>query len=305
MPSGWTLRPFDAESDKAGVLKLWRDAAGFDASVEVRTQSQLDALLAHRMSEGGADWRVATASNNAVVGALTISYVGSLRTELTLAVNPAWRRRGIGKALLAEAPAGKRLLISTRASVAAATTLLEQQGFTERHRTVRLRQKAIDFDDQALPLPNWAKVAEDEAREALRYISAAKSVFGDEEPSDPRFVAAQLQRPGVRVIYLSSPKGDDGICVIGPSPQLKKSDLKKDGSGNVGLLIKVALSKATRGKGVSRPLVRAGLCQLVDDGYAELEVTADKRRQAAIDLYLREGFVTTDEDIHWIRRDDS
>jgi GNAT superfamily N-acetyltransferase len=305
MPAGYTIRPFEPEADKAGLLKLWRDAAGFDASVPMMTQSQLDALLAHPMSEQGAPWRVAAASNNAIVGAMSVRFLGSLRTELSLAVNPAWRGRGIGQGLLAEAPANKRLLITSRGSVSAASELLEKQGFTERFRTVHLRHDAKTFDDSPLPLPSWATIKEDDAREALRYIGAAKAVFGEDEISDARYVAAELQRPGVRVIYLRSPKGDDGIAVIGPSPQVKKGELNPDGSCSVGLLERVALSKAVRGKGVSRPLIRAGLSQLIDDGYAQLEVTADKRRQAALDLYLREGFEVHDEDVHWIRRDDA
>lgn len=303
MSAGWTLRPMNPDVDKAGLLKLWRDASGYDAGVPVMTESELDALLDHPMSEGGKSWRVAVASNNAVVGALEVRMVGTLRTQVSVAVNPAWRGRGVGRALIDAAPAGRRLLVTTRASVASATTLAERSGFAERYRTVRLRHPAEEGAFDPPKLPSWARIQEDPARETLRFIAAARVVFGPEEPDDPRYVAAYLQRPGVRVLYLRSPKGDDGICVLGPHPQVKKSELKPGGAPMVGLIERVALSKATRGKGVSRPLVRAGLRQLVADGYQELEVTADKRKQAAVDLYLQEGFEVVDEDIHWIRKE--
>lgn len=303
MSAGWSLRKFVPENDKAGVLKLWRDAAGFDASVPVLSESQLDALLAHPMASRGEAWWVAVASNDAVVGALDVRFVGSLRTKIGLAVNPAWRKRGIGRALLDSAPEGKRLLVTSRASVMGATHLLESGGFEERFREVRLRRPVDGSHLPSLKLPSWARTREDEAREALRFISASKTVFGPEEVDDPRFVAADLQRPGVRVIYLVTPKGDDGICVLGPSLQVRKSELGPDQTSTVGLIERVALSKATRGKGVSRALVRAGQRQLVADGYEHIEVVADKRRPKAVDLYLREGFEVHDEDVHWIRRE--
>jgi hypothetical protein len=54
---------------------------------------------------------------------------------------------------------------------------------------------------------------------------------------------------------------------------------------------------------MSRPLVRAGLVALVQAGFQELEVTADRRRESAVELYEAEEFAVVDDDVHWIKRE--
>jgi ribosomal protein S18 acetylase RimI-like enzyme len=66
-------------------------------------------------------------------------------------VNPAWRRQGIGRALLRAAPSDRRLLMTTRASVPGAAELLEKEGFKERYREARMRRKAKGLAPMEIP----------------------------------------------------------------------------------------------------------------------------------------------------------
>ena len=295
------VRPYDGV-DAGQVRKLMRDVAGYDASVPTLTEAELAALAGHPASHGTSGWRVATTADGALVGAMLVQFIGTKRTELRLAVNPAWRRRGVGRALIEQVPPQKRLLIRSRESVGAARSFLTAFDFTERYRQVRLRARKVAVD--ALAVPRWASLEEDLGQDPERLAAALAQVHGEDAESDLPTLRATLTRPGARVIYLVTPQGDEGVCLLAASAQLKKAELRDDGHATVGVLEDVALSKAVRGKGLSRPLIRAGIAALVGDGYDVIEVAADKRRPAAVDLYLKEGFAVVDEDVFWMRRDD-
>jgi GNAT superfamily N-acetyltransferase len=299
-------RPFDVAphgaEHRSGVLKLWAAVSRFDGSVPPRSPSHLDALLAHESSQGGAPWRVALAPNGAVIGTLMVRQLGTRRTLVEIAVNPAWRRQGVGSKLLEAAPAGRRLLVTSRASVEGATAFLERHGFRERHRDARLRRAAGPLE--RLPLPGWARLEEDTQRSPERFVAMVQAALGEGEGIDTDLGGALLDRPGIRVLYLRTAEGDHGVCLVTALDRSKKAERQPDGTPTVGLLEHVGLTRACRGKGLSRPFIHAGLALLLDDGYQTLEVTADGRRAQAHELYEGLGFRLADEDIRWIRRDD-
>lgn len=294
--------PFRSSEHRGGVLKLWAAVSSFDGSVAPRSPEHLDALLAHESSERGAPWRVALAPNGAVVGVLLVRFIGTKRTQIEIAVNPAWRRQGVARKLLEQAPERKRLLVASRASVEAATAFLKASGFSERHRDPRLR--APRYDVEAPELPSWASVEEDTSRDPARYARVAALALSEDEREAVEVADALLGRPGTRAFYLRTPEGDQGICLITALDRSKKGERRADGSTTVGLLEQVGLARACRGKGLSRPLVRVGLRALAEEDYGWFEVVSDGRRPQAQKLYEKEGFTLHDEDIHWIRKDD-
>jgi ribosomal protein S18 acetylase RimI-like enzyme len=295
----WTLRPFDEDADATGVLKLWTAIAGFDGSVDAPAPDVFRAIVE---TTGGASWRVALAGNGAIVGALQLQQLGTLRTSLVIAVNPSWRQMGIAKSMLAEAPVDKRLLVTTRASVPGTAELLTTTGFTERYREVRLRRAAAELD--AIAVPDGATIVVDSACSPTRLATALKETLDlDDADLDLEVLGAQLRQPGTRALYLVLGGRDLGVCVVGASGRARRSERSASGEPRVGVVERVGLSPLLRGKGMSRSLVRAGLRTLVDLGYAELEVTADQRRPAAVDLYVKEGFSVIDEDVHWMRKE--
>jgi ribosomal protein S18 acetylase RimI-like enzyme len=300
----WTLRPFEPGNDDAGVARLLLNVATFDGSVAAWSQQALAARLAHPSSHGGGAWRVAVA-NGVVVGALIVSFPGSLRTGLVLAVNPAFRRQGIGRALLEAAPPGRRLLTTSRESVPAASALLSAAGFLERHRSAVLRREAADIEP--VVTEDGFRIVEDERGDARRAM-AALSVAVDEDLDDDRaWMTLRLARPRSRVLYLQSAadQGDVGVCVVAPCDRAKKGERSASGAPVIGVLEHIGLHKAMRGRGLSRLLVRAGMRAVQDAGFRLIEVSADRRRPAALTLYRKEGFDLVDDEIHWIRREDA
>jgi ribosomal protein S18 acetylase RimI-like enzyme len=305
----WSLRPFAPESDTAGVARLWTAVAGFDGSVPALTPSEIGARLQHPAAMHGVPWRVAVANNGAVVGAILVERRDAHRVSAACAVNPAWRRQGIGRALLHELPRGDAVSMTTRASVSGASELLSQHGYAERRRDVRLRRKAVGLTP--MPIPSRAagvEVVADDARDPTRCLAALRAAFDDVDEDEAQ-IAVRLHRPGARVLYLVSRAGgdarDEGVCLLVASTHARRIERNAAGEPMVGTLERVGLAKAARGRGMSRPLVRAGLIALAAAGYTELEAFADKRdghkKSAALDLYRDEGFTPIDEDLHWLR----
>ncbi len=308
----WNVRRFQAGADDAGVVKLLNAVATFDGSVAAWNSDMFNARLEHPQAASGSQWRVATASNGGIIGALLLFATGTVRTELIVGVNPAFRRQGIGKALLDEAPGDRRLLCSSRASVGGAHALLEGAGFSERFSSKLMRKEAIGIHN--LHLDDDVSIVEDARKDARRAIVALTAALGDQSSledggSDDRaWMKARLARPRAAILYLEV-KGadgkpvDGGVCIVAPCERAKKGERTAAGEPIIGVVEDVGLMKSLRGRGLSRALVRAGMRKAQDIGYRFVEVSADKRRAAAVELYEKEGFETVDEDIHWMRKE--
>jgi ribosomal protein S18 acetylase RimI-like enzyme len=312
----WTVRPFQAGVDDAGVVKLLGSVATFDGSVAAWNSDMFAARVDHPSARSGSLWRVAVASNGAIIGALLLFFTGTVRTELVVGVNPAFRRQGIGKALLDHAPRDRRLLCSSRQSVGGAEALLQGAGFTERYRSLLMRKEAMGIKPLQPSLDDDDDVAivEDVRKDARRAILALTAALGDQSSledggSDDRaWMTARLARPRAAALYLEvkGPDGkpvDGGVCLVAPCERAKKGERTAAGEPIIGILEEVGLMKSLRGRGLSRALVRAGMRKAQEIGYRFIEVSADKRRAAAIELYEKEGFDAVDEDVHWMRKE--
>jgi mycothiol synthase len=297
--SDWSVRPF-AHDDSDPVLRLLEAVGGFDGSVATLTRPELDLLGSHPTTEHSALWRVAY-TEGGVVGVMLVRHLGTKRTRFSLAVNPAFRRQGIGRALVGELPTGRRLLVSSRGSREGAAAFLGKVGFEERHRDKRLRR---DLDElPAYQLPSWASLDVDDSLDPDRYHAVSNAALDDPEP-DINLVRAHLAAVKARVAYLRTPQGDQGLIFVRALDRAKRSELDETGISSVGLLSDIGLAKACRGKGLSRPLMRAGLELMQGLGFRAAEVVADGRRERAAELYKADGFEEHDTEIRWIRRDD-
>ncbi|MCP4502477.1 MAG: hypothetical protein GY822_21200 [Deltaproteobacteria bacterium] len=296
----WTIR-FFRRDDVSKVAKLLSAVAGFDSSVEAKSESWLSNILEHPSVSSDEQWSVAEAKNGAMVGVCLSFNVGTTRTEVVVAVNPAWRRQGIGKTFIESLPKKRRFLIDTKASVVGATAWLKSAGFEERYRH-KLMRREVGSETEA-SLPSWASIEDDRGRDAQRFRTTDLLVNGEDAETEMDAVKQKLQRAGTRILYMQTPKGDDGYALLVASEWCKKDEFDRNGAPTIGVLEHIGLSKSVRGKGLSRPLLRTALMGFAEDGYAAVEVLADARRQAAVELYVREGFSEYDEVIHWIRRD--
>lgn len=301
----WSIRSFEAGADDGGVTKLLMQVATFDGGVSALSPSLLAARLQHPAAHGGEAWRVAVSSNGTIIGALLVFFVGTLRTEVLVAVNPAFRRQGIGRGLLDLAPREKRLLATSRLSIGGASALLARAGFTERHGSLLMRREVGKAP--SLPVEGMA-FNEDPKKDARRAIVALTAALGDAVDDDRGLMKARLGRDRVGVMYLQAPGEDEvvfdaGICIVEPSDRARKGERTASGEPIVGVIADVGLMRTMRGRGMSRALVREGIRMAERHGFRFVEVAADKRRAAAIELYEREGFEVIDEEIHWLRRE--
>lgn len=301
----WNIRSFQSGVDDAAVVKLLGQVATFDGGLGALSSTMLAARLAHPSARVGGAWRVAESTNGTIIGVLLVFVVAAARTEVIVGVNPAFRRQGIGRALLDVAPREQRLRAVSRASVGGADALLQGASFIERHRSLLMRREvtkvaALRFDDMA--------VVEDTGKDARRAIMTLTAVLGDDVDDDRALMQARLSRERTAAVYLQAtgPDGnvfDAGICIVVPSDRAKKGERTAAGEPIVAVISEVGLLRSMRGKGLSRALVRAGIRQAESLGFRFVEVVADKRRAAAIELYEREGFENVDEEIHWLRKE--
>ena len=306
----WTVRAFQPGPDDAGIVKLLGQVATFDGSVAAMGADMLAARLDHPSARNGSAWRVAVASNNAIIGGLLIFFTGTVRAEVVVGVNPAFRRQGIGRALLDTAPVDRRLLCSSRESVGGARALLESSGFTERYRSLLMRKEAVGIEDLDV---DTGAIVEDTRKDSRRALLALTAALGDSSmedggSADRAWMKARLARPRAAALYLevAGPDGkpvDGGVCVVAPCERAKKGERTAAGEPIVGVIEDIGLMKNLRGRGLSRALVRAGMRKLQQIGYRFVEVSADKRRTPAIELYEKEGFDVVDEDVHWLRKE--
>ncbi len=307
----WSIRTFQPGADDAGIVKLLGQVATFDGSMAAIGSDMLAARLDHASARRGSAWRVAVAANGAVIGGLLCFFTGTLRTEVVVGVNPAFRRQGIGRALIECAPSDRRLLCASRESVGGARALLESTGFTERYRALLMRKEAVGIEDLAIA---EGKIVEDTRKDSRRAILALTAALGDsgsagDGGSDDRaWMKARLARPRAAALYLevtgSDGKAvDGGVCIVAPCERAKKGERTAAGEPIVGVIEDIGLMKNLRGQGLSRALVRAGMHKLQQIGYRFVEVSADKRKAAAVELYEREGFDVVDEDVHWLKKE--
>lgn len=118
--SEWRIRP-GTEDDAAAVLALWREAEGPQSPTDNEEgvgrllRRDPDALL---VAEG----------DGAVVGSLIVGWDGWRGCFYRLAVDPAWRRRGIGTALVQTGEELLRELGALRLTALVASTDLQAIG---------------------------------------------------------------------------------------------------------------------------------------------------------------------------------
>lgn len=296
----WRIRPFSS-SDKGGLLRLWSSVSFHDGTVAARSAEWLDAMLEHPRTQNGRAWYVAEAGK-AVVGALEVQFLGKLRTEVAVVVDAGFRRQGIASALIRKAPYQRRLLIRSRSNTPGAGALLSGAGFEERYREVRLRRRTQGL--VPLKVPSSIEVVEDRHRDVDRFLRCAASVFGEEfEQSDDErnLWQALLWRTGCRLVYMREKGRDIGLCLGALCDAARKQERDAGGVPTVGVIEKVGLIDAVRGRGLSRPLVRAGCLSLAAQGLTSIEASVDMRRPSAMKLYSEESFAPYDEDILWMR----
>ena len=295
----WSVRQYRYETDRDQVYRLWREVSRFDASLSLPTRALFDAQQLPSSIFRTADWSVAENEDGVIVGLMAVGRWLDLGTELWIVVNPAWRRRGIGRRLLGGAPVGERLFVQTVESCVAGPSFLKEAGFHVTHRESVLR-KTLHSETMRNVKGDVLFVA-DESRDSVRYLKELSKI------EDRRIVPQDIDvlcHPRSRIFYCHSDDTVQGLVVVTECPQVKSVDLNNTGESNIGLIHAIGLRKSARGKGLSKPLVRKGLEALHEMQFAKAEVRVPIQRESALKLYKNQGFESVDTRQLWVRADD-
>lgn len=250
------LELFDRCNHSDGiVLPVWLDA------------DPLPALVAARIGE--------TVAGGAVL-------YGYFEIEAVIAVDPAWRRRGIGRSLLtqigqwAQARGGSWVAVADEAGPAvapfAATLGLQR---------LNIEVQLVLDPARLSPLPDvpaaWhTRLAEPNDADALTAIIA--DAFGDPVEQVAAFVADRIANPVHRFV----------IGEIGARPVAALRLLRSE----QGIMITtVGVRRDQQGRGYGRLLLLTTLHRLLAAGYHDIRIEVEETNVPAFNLYCACGFV--------------
>lgn len=315
--TGLRLRPFAGDADLVDIVRLENAEATADGLQRRTTVGELGAHFAHPNASfdpardvtlAEIDGRVVAAAQREVVDTTD----GHREYRLDGIVDPAWRRRGIGRAVLAEnerlarelaaveAPASPILGSWSWESQAGDQALLESAGFRPARWFFDMVRPTLDAIPE-LPLPDGLELRPIDVSLARRVWYADIEAFADHWGGFDHS-EEQLQR------WLDSPTTDlslwvvafDGDEVAGGIINAIDEDQNVALGVRRGWLNSVFTRRAWRRRGLATALIARSLALLREHGQtsAALGVDADNP-SGALGLYEGLGFAVEQRAIAW------
>ena len=311
-----TLRLFRPEADVPSLVALLTTIAAGDATGARIDEATVRSQLAWLGHDPARDRWVAQApgEGSQLIGHAWAFAQSPQRAILYAAVAPAWRRRGIGSALLARAISraremGARQIVSaTRAGRAAADAFLRRHGFLPAGHARTLTAPAV----LPIPEPVWPAgytlrtLAE--VGDLSLWAEACNRCYGDmwghRENTEPATAEhhAELMRlypdyfDAAGILLLFAPDGSlAGVC----SGRVEGGEA---GGATVRVIDSPGVAPAHRHLGLQRPLVLAALRWLSnqDAGNYRLETWGDS--EEAVAIYRDLGFTVEDDTVEYLRQ---
>ena len=266
----------------AAALKALCDAEdGLDLKVQPEMQ---------RADESITDAIVATTRDGTLVGLCTLD--GAFEVEICGMVHPAYRRRGIGRALLTAALAAcherqaRRVLVICEDASTSGRALLAAALPTARldFKEHRLELRTAQFAPQqahAAPVPGLlARPAGDGDLASLAMTQAA--AFGERKQGIQPGIAADMRDPSYRY-YLATLDGEpvSSLKVIFVAPRA--------------YVYAFGVVPEQRRRGVGRAVLAEVIARLRDEGWRRVALEVESENAPALALYRSLGFapVTT------------
>lgn len=312
---GFRFRHFAGPADYVGMVRANMAARRHDGVVETVTVEGMASDYAHLTNSD--------LEHDLLIGEVDGEIVAYGRTEWTelneggrayisvCLIDPAWRRRGIGRAMLhwqeerrrrvaaAHSDVSPRWLLSYAPEAnAGATALLSAEGYAVvRRYQEMLRPRLDDLPEPAVPagLELRAGLAE-QARQVWEAIAEAfRDHFGEQDESESayqRFVNGPQFNPALWVVAW------DGSQVAGSVINVI-DDPEHDGS-RLATLDAVSVRRPWRRRGLARAMVAESLRRVRDAGAtrATLGVDTDNENRA-LQLYTNAGFVPVTAELEW------
>lgn len=218
---------------------------------------------------------------------------GLSRAILDLFVFPPFRRSGIGKALLAKAVYRAEELCAGKIHVPViegnkpGKYFLQQHNFAPVKIFLEMETKAFL---QNFFLPEDMTVQSSYFSEAQRLADIQNRIFkgswgfNPNSAEDIRFYKMTMGSAWEDILWLKINGKTAGYIWTCPP-----GDSRKDNTGRIHML---GLLKESRGKGLARILISAGLSHLAGRGANAVRLAVDEDNQPALKLYRRLGFRT-------------
>lgn len=319
--AGLSFRPGRGD-DAPAVHELQQRAYVVDEPQERETLADVEEMYATPWWDAGADGIVAVDVEGVVrAHGQVVDRPGQVRTRQAMlfgVVDPAWRRRGVGTALLAwqvargrehvqDAPSGREAFLRVFAEDQHAdrAALLRAAGFDARRWYAAMRRDLSQPHPDAV-VPDGLRLVPFDPSDAslvdavrLAHNDAFASHWGSEpfEPDDwrRRVVEGHGKRPDLSRVLLDRDGGVAGYLMSGAYPD----DWEAQGwtEGWVDLL---GVCDAHRGRGLGRALLLAAMRAYAEQGweYAGLGVDVDNPR--ALRLYTDLGFEVRGRETSWV-----
>ena len=316
------IRPYAGEADLAEIVRIGNADLAHDGVQERMSLDDLAATFRHASDAFDASRDVLIAEIDGVaVGTVRVDWVdmtdGRREYRSRGSVDPAWRRRGIGRRLLHAAQALMRERSAShdvdRERVmgmfidehqAGRTALAESEGYAPVRWFFEMDRPNIDADrPEVTPLPDGIEVRPVTRDDARRIWDADLEAFRDHwggwDPSE-----ASFRR------WIESPEFQPELCVVAwdgdeiAGAVLNAIYAEENAELGVrrGWLDSVFTRRPWRGRGLARALIARSLHVLAERGMdtAALGVDADNP-SGALRLYESCGFVVSERGSAWHR----
>ena len=214
--------------------------------------------------------------------------------QLTLAVHPDARGRGLGQALLGEALAEAPADVSawSHGDHPAAAALARSHGF-DRVRELWLMRRPAREPLAPYDAARVRSYRPTDAAEVVRVNAAAFAHHPEQGSMDAAGLAERMAEPWF---------DPAGLLVAADGDRLLGFHWTKQQSPTLGEVYVVAIDPAAQGRGLGKLLTLAGLHHLAEQGVAEVLLYVESDNAAAIALYSGLGFRHADSDTHVMYR---
>jgi len=317
---GFRFRHFSGPADYAGLVRADMAARRHDGVVETVTVEGLESEYAHLTnSDLEHDLLIGEADGEIV------AYGRTAWTELneggrgywsSCSIDPAWRRRGIGRAMLRWQEERSRVVASAHRDISprwlisyspgadpGATALLSSEGYAVVRRYHEMLRAALDD----LPEPVVPACLElrpglaEQARPVWEAMAEAfRDHFGEQDESEAaylRFVNDPQFNPALWVVAW------DGDQVAGAVINLLDDpEDGSDGPERLATLDAVSVRRPWRKRGLARAMVAESLRRVRDAGATRATLGVDAEGEhGALDLYTSAGFAPVNTELEWRR----